>query len=100
MPLGFPASIADYSDVENFKTTIEFAKKLGFVGAFCVHPSQVTVLNEGFIPSKEEILHAQQLISIFEIQYKQGKAAIQFKGKMIETPVVTRAKNLLNRARL
>ena len=71
-----------------------------FVGAFCVHPSQVTVLNEGFIPSKEEILHAQQLISIFEIQYKQGKAAIQFKGKMIETPVVTRAKNLLNRARL
>ena len=97
MPLGFPASIADYSDVENFKTTIEFAKKLGFVGAFCVHPSQVTVLNEGFMPTKQEILHAQQLISNFEIQSKLGKAVFQFKGKMVDAPVVARATNLLNR---
>ena len=99
LPLGFPASIADYSDLENFKTTIELARKLGFVGALCVHPSQIRVLNEGFIPSKQEILHAQQLISSFEIESKQGKAVFQFKGKMIDAPVVSRAKNLLSRVR-
>jgi citrate lyase subunit beta/citryl-CoA lyase len=100
MPLGFPASIADYSDVQNFKATIELASKLGFVGAFCVHPSQVIVLNQGFMPSKQEISHAQDLIETFEAQSKQGKAVIQFKGKMIDAPVVIRAKNLLKRVRL
>jgi citrate lyase subunit beta/citryl-CoA lyase len=97
MPLGFPASIADYSDMQHFKATITLAKKLGFVGAFCIHPSQVTVLNEGFIPSEQDVLHAQDLIQAFETQCKQGKAVIQFKGKMIDAPVVTRAKNLLSR---
>lgn len=99
LPLGFPASIADYSDMESFKTTIELARKLGFVGAFCVHPSQVTVLNEGFIPSVQEVLHAQKLVETSEIQAKQGKAVFQFKGKMIDAPVIARAKSLLNRVR-
>jgi citrate lyase subunit beta/citryl-CoA lyase len=97
LPLGFPASIADYSDMQNFKATIVLARKLGFVGAFCVHPSQVSVINEGFIPSEQEILHAQDLIKAFENNCKQGKAVFQFKGKMIDAPVVTRAKNLLSR---
>ena len=99
MPLGFPASIADYSDKQQFKATVELARKLGFVGALCVHPSQVIVLNEGFVPSEPEILHAKQLIETFEIHSKQGKAVIQFKGKMIDAPVVASARRLLNRVR-
>lgn len=99
MPLGFAASIADYSDIESFEATITLARKLGFVGAFCVHPTQVDVLNNGFIPSENEILHAQDLIETFEIQSKLGKAVFQFKGKMIDAPVVARAKSLLNRVR-
>jgi citrate lyase subunit beta/citryl-CoA lyase len=100
MPLGFPASIADYSDIESFKTTITLARKLGFVGAFCIHPSQVAVLNEYFIPSEKEVLYARELIAAFETQSKQGKVVFQFKGKMIEAPVISRARNLLRRVRL
>ncbi|WP_339721867.1 CoA ester lyase [uncultured Paraglaciecola sp.] len=99
MPLGFPASIADYSDIERFKETISLARKLGFVGAFCVHPSQVKVLNTGFIPSEKEILHARELIESFDIHAKQGKAVFQFQGKMVDAPVVARAKSVLNRVR-
>jgi citrate lyase subunit beta/citryl-CoA lyase len=100
MPLGFPASIADYSDIESFKSTIALARKLGFVGAFCIHPSQVAVLNEFFIPSDQDVLDAQELIAAFEAQSKKGKVVFQFKGKMIEAPVIARAKNLLTRKRL
>lgn len=99
MPLGFPASIADYSDVQQFKATVELARKLGFVGALCVHPSQVKVLNDGFVPSEQEISHAKQLIEAYEIQSRQGKAVFQFKGKMIDAPVVASARNLLNTVR-
>ena len=99
MPLGFPASIADYSDVQQFKATVELARKLGFVGALCVHPSQVKVLNDGFVPSEQEISHTKQLIEAYEIQSRQGKAVFQFKGKMIDAPVVASARNLLNTVR-
>ncbi|MEP1447345.1 MAG: CoA ester lyase [Paraglaciecola sp.] len=97
MPLGFPASIADYSDIESFGATITLAKKLGFVGAFCIHPSQVDVLNKGFVPSEKEIAFATQLLETFEIYSKQGKAVFQFKGQMIDAPVVARARHLLTR---
>jgi citrate lyase subunit beta/citryl-CoA lyase len=100
MPLGFPASIADYSDMQSFRATIELARKLGFVGAFCIHPSQVKVLNECFVPSDKEVLHAQELVDTFEIQSKQGHAVFEFKGKMIDAPVIARAKTLLNRVGL
>lgn len=97
LPLGFPASIADYNEIESFKETIILARKLGFVGAFCIHPKQVEVLNEYFMPSAQEISHAQALIETFEIQSKQGNAVFQFQGKMIDAPVIARAMSLLNR---
>ena len=99
MPLGFPGSIADYSDIDAFRETIVFAKQLGFVGAFCIHPKQVTVLNEVLTPSAEEIEHAEGLLNAFEEGIAQGKGAVEYKGKMIDLPVVERAKELLRNAK-
>jgi citrate lyase subunit beta/citryl-CoA lyase len=99
MPLGFPASIADFSDTDEFSKTIAFARQLGFIGAFCIHPAQVAILNQFFVPSAEEIEHAQGLVEAFKEQSKLGKAAIEYRGKMIDPPVVLRAENLLKRAR-
>ena len=100
MPLGFPGSIADYSDLEAFRKTVQFAKQLGFVGAFCIHPKQVEVLNEELTPSEEEIENAQGLIQAFETGLAAGKGAVEYKGKMIDLPVVERAKELLRNAKL
>lgn len=97
MPLGFPGSIADYSDIEAFRETVRFAKQLGFVGAFCIHPKQVEVLNEELTPSDAEVEHAQGLLAAFEAGLAQGKGAVEFKGKMIDLPVVERARELLNK---
>lgn len=99
MPLGFPGSIADYSDIDAFRETIVFAKQLGFVGAFCIHPKQVTVLNEVLTPSAEEIEHAEGLLNAFDEGIAQGKGAVEYKGKMIDLPVVERAKELLRNAK-
>jgi citrate lyase subunit beta/citryl-CoA lyase len=98
MPLGFPGSIADYSDLEEFRKTIKFAKQLGFVGAFCIHPKQVAVINDELTPSAEEIEHSQGLIDAFEAGLAAGKGAVEYKGKMIDLPVVERAKELLRNA--
>ncbi len=98
MPLGFPGSIADYSDLEAFRKTIQFAKQLGFVGAFCIHPKQVAVINEELTPTAMEVENAQGLIQAFEAGLAAGKGAVEYKGKMIDLPVVERAKELLRNA--
>jgi len=97
MPLGFPASIADYSDIEAFRKTVQFAKQLGFVGAFCIHPKQVAVLNEELTPSEQEIEFAEGLLAAFEAGIAVGKGAVEYRGKMIDLPVVQRARELLGK---
>ncbi len=98
VPLGFPGSIADYSDIDAFRGTIEFAKQLGFVGAFCIHPKQVEVLNDVLTPSAEDVADAKGLVKAFEEGLAAGKGAVEFKGKMIDLPVVERARELLHNA--
>ncbi len=98
-PLGFPGSIADYSDLDAFSETIKFAKQLGFVGAFCIHPTQVEVLNAVLTASAEEVAHAEGLLAAFDAGLAAGKGAVEYKGKMIDLPVVERAKELLRNAK-
>lgn len=96
-PLGFPGSIADYSDLNDFRSTIKFANQLGFVGAFCIHPKQATVLNEELLPDKESIENAKGLIAAYESGLKEGRGAVEYRGKMIDMPVVISAKELISR---
>lgn len=98
LPLGFPASIAEFSDIEAFAAQIRFARELGFVGAFCIHPAQVPVLNEGFTPSAAEQAHAEVVIAAFEAAQREGRAAVEVGGKVVDPPVVARAFELLRRA--
>ena len=99
LPYGFPASIADFSDLEAFRQHIRFARQLGFVGAFCIHPSQIEAMNEEFAPSASEIEDARRLIKSFEAAQQDGRGAIEHLGKMVDLPVVNRARELLRRAR-
>lgn len=98
LPFGFPASIADYSDINIFRSHIRQARRLGFVGAFCIHPSQIAVMNEEFSPSPAEIEWAHGVIEAFATARREGKGAVAYKGKMIDPPVVARAHETLRRA--
>lgn len=97
VPLGFPASIADYADMEVFKDSIQRAKKFGFAGAFCIHPKQAAVLNEVLTPSEEEVTFAKGVIEAFDKGLAEGRGAVEYQGKMIDLPVVISARALLAR---
>ncbi|MFN0314939.1 MAG: HpcH/HpaI aldolase/citrate lyase family protein [Burkholderiales bacterium] len=96
-PIGFIGSIADFSDEQTFRARIRRARKLGFSGAFCIHPKQVVIANEEFSPSPDEIEHAKGLVGEFERQVSQGHAAFTYKGRMVDLPIVDQARNILNR---
>ena len=99
VPLGFPASIADYSDLDIFRGRITLAKQMGFAGALCIHPTQAKILNEELSPSAAELQKAKGIIAAYEAGLREGRGAVEFEGKMIDMPVVTAAQALLRRAK-
>lgn len=100
LPFGFPGSIADYGDAEAFAQTIRLARQLGFVGGLCIHPTQVAVMNTGFSPSADDVAHARGAIEAFEAAEREGRGAAEYRSKMVDLPVVVRARETLRRAAL
>jgi citrate lyase subunit beta/citryl-CoA lyase len=98
VPIGFVGSVADFDDEQAFRERIRRARGLGFQAAFCVHPRQVDIANEAFLPGADEVRDAKALILEFEAQKAQGKAACTYKGRMVDLPVVLQARQLVARA--
>ncbi len=95
---GFPASIADYSDLNQLTQRIEKAKSMGFDGSFCIHPSQVQVLNKVYQISPTELEQAQKIIMAYDDAISKQRAAVEVDGKMVDLPVVERARRTLEYA--
>lgn len=67
-------------------------RRLGFGGKLCVHPKQVASINKGFRPFAAEISWAEQVV---EAVRNAGENAIRLEGKLIDRPVVERARAIL-----
>lgn len=71
------------------------AKKLGFRGKMIIHPVQIPIVQEVFAPSSEQIQEAKEIVEIYGKAQQEGKGAIQWKGKMLDEPVLRRANQIL-----
>jgi len=97
MPLGFIGTVADYKDLEAFRTTVRRSRRLGFLGASVIHPSQIAILNEEFGPSEDEVAAARRIVAAYAAATTAGRGAIEVDGRMIDVPVVERAHRTLER---
>ncbi len=98
LPLGFVGTVAEYRDAEAFRAVVRRSRRLGFVGAACIHPLQIPVLNEEYGPSASEVALAERMVAAYDAALAAGTGAVVFEGKMIDIPVVERAKAVLDRA--
>jgi len=96
LPIGYPGSIAEFTDLELFKSNALVARKLGFDGGACIHPKQVPILNEAFTPTDEEIDRSERMVAAYDAAMAAGDGAVAFEGKMIDVPVVARAERILS----
>ncbi|MGY8993463.1 MAG: hypothetical protein ACKVK8_04860, partial [Rhodospirillales bacterium] len=95
LPLGFIGSIADFTDLDGFRAMLMRSRRLGFCGGACIHPTQVAALNEAFTPTAEEIEHARGLLDIFDEALEKGLGAVTYRGKMIDIPIVQKARRVI-----
>ena len=97
MPLGFVDSVAGFGDWEKFRAMVRRSRDFGFLGAGCIHPGQVTIVNEEYTPTAEEVEYAKKVIQLDKEAAAAGRGSFQIDGKMIDIPVVVRAQKLIKR---
>lgn len=96
--LGYPGSIAEFNDLAEFKKGVELGLAQGSEGGMAIHPAQVAVLNEVFTPGSAEIDYAKRVVDVYDKALSEGQGAVSLDGKMLDVPVVERARLLLQRA--
>jgi citrate lyase subunit beta/citryl-CoA lyase len=89
----------DFSDADGFLREAAQARRLGFQGKACIHPSQVELANQAFSPTGEEIAQAKRTLEAFDGAIASGSAAIKLDGRMIDYPIAERARRVLELAR-
>jgi citrate lyase subunit beta/citryl-CoA lyase len=97
MPLGFIGTVADYDDLDTFRQTVRRSRRIGFLGASVIHPSQVPILNAEFSPGADEVVSARRIVAAYEDAIAAGRGSIAVDGKMVDVPVVERAHQTLRR---
>ncbi|KAH8602600.1 Pyruvate/Phosphoenolpyruvate kinase-like domain-containing protein [Bisporella sp. PMI_857] len=75
-------------------------KGLGFNGKQCIHPSQVEIVQRTFAPGVGEVEWAVRVVIGDEKAEAGGRGAWTLDGKMIDAPVVGKAKATVKRAEL
>lgn len=99
---GLQAIDSVYGDVGNMEGLRAWAlrsRRLGFEGMGCVHPRQIGPIHECFAPSAEEIDKALTIVAAFHDAEARGLGVVSLGSKMIDPPVVERARRLVERAR-
>lgn len=94
--VGLPSSLAEFRDTETLRASALAARAMGMKGGLCIHPAQVGVCNDVFSPAKTEIDWASALLSAWEKDdAARQKGVMNFGGKMVDKPVVDRARAVL-----
>ena len=96
---GIAALDTVYSDVNNeegFIAEATLIKKLGFDGKSVINPRQIEPLHQVFMPSEKDLNKARAIMDAIAEANARGSGVASLKGKMIDKPVVTRAKRLLD----
>jgi citrate lyase subunit beta/citryl-CoA lyase len=84
-----------WADPVAFGHAVSRSKALGFGAKLCIHPAQVELVNEAFLPTTEELDWARRVMAAAE---GGAGAAVALDGKMVDAPVIRRAELILGNA--
>lgn len=94
----YDTPFTDVNDDEGIRIDAEKAKSLGFTGKSSISPRHVPVINEVFSPSQRDIEYAYEVMEAIRRGKEEGRGAVALRGKMIDAPVVNRAKRVIETA--
>jgi citrate lyase subunit beta / citryl-CoA lyase len=82
----------DLQDMEGLRKFALQSRRLGFSGMALIHPSQIDAVNSAFTPTAEEVDYCRRVLEAFEEAKARGLGAVAFGGKLLDAPIVDRAR--------
>jgi citrate lyase beta subunit len=92
------AVFTDFNDSEGLWQDTRIARNMGFNGKLAIHPRQIVPIHSAFAPDEAEVAEARATLAAFECAEAAGQGAIAFEGKMLDEPIVQRAREIVRRA--
>ena len=86
---------SNVNDEEGFIAEATLIRKLGFDGKSVINPRQIEPLHKVFMPSEKDLNKARAIMDAIAEANARGSGVASLNGKMIDKPVVTRARRLL-----
>ncbi len=90
----------DFNDPEGLFLEAKQIVELGFTGKAAIHPSQVEIIHRAFRPDAREVLKAERIVTAATEAERQGRGVVAVDGKMVDGPIIVRARHLLALARV
>jgi citrate lyase subunit beta/citryl-CoA lyase len=87
---------SDVGDESGLKENIKESRSLGFEGMGCIHPRQIKIIHDGYLPEMSEIVKAQIITNAYMKAHEEGQGVISLGTKMIDLPVVTKALKIID----
>lgn len=95
----FDTVYSNANNEEGFLKEAALIKQLGFDGKSLVNPRQIELLHNLFAPTQKDVEQAQKIIEAAEEAERNGLGVVSLNGKMIDAPIIDRARLVLERAK-
>lgn len=89
---------SDVNDEEGFIREVKLIKQMGYDGKSIIHPRQIDIVHKIFTPTEDEIKTSIRIIEAAKEATGKGSGVISLDGKMIDKPIVERARRVLELA--
>jgi citrate lyase subunit beta/citryl-CoA lyase len=88
----YDGAYAVVKDPDGFRAECEAARRHGFAGKSCIHPSQVAIANAAFMPRPDEVTRARRILAAAAAAAAKGVGAFMVDGQMIDEPFLVGAR--------
>ena len=88
----FDSPQMNYRDISLIRESAEQSRSLGFTGQAAIHPAQLAVIHEVYLPTNEELAAARDILDRFE---KHGLGVSSTEGVLEDEPTLKRARQII-----
>ncbi|KAI9263436.1 Pyruvate/Phosphoenolpyruvate kinase-like domain-containing protein [Phascolomyces articulosus] len=89
----------DFQNPDVLKDECKEGREFGFTGKQAIHPAQIDVIQQMFLPDPSDLKRAVKILQGFEHYAERGVGAFNLDGKMIDMPVVKWAEKVVSKAK-
>jgi citrate lyase beta subunit len=86
-----------FDDLDSLRRAAERARRFGFAAKFAIHPVQIPILHQVFVPRSAEREWAEKVLQAYRDAASAGRGAAALDGRMIDAATVVLAQGLLAR---